>query len=191
MVQGIFYLKSGSGKGHGTATGTRREPIPGGLGIASLLCTVPVVAPQPPPVEQSGESSQCRSHKTFRRRRAGVDVWCGGLSSTETFERSLQGCIYGVSRASCSGCGVVYPKRFSRSVFVESSGSGKGHATATGTRREPIPGGLCIASLLCTVPVVAPQPPPLEQRGYSSQSKSHKTFRWRRAGVDVWCGGLS
>ena len=53
----FFYLKSGSGKGHGTATGTRREPIPGGLGIASLLCTVPVAAPQPLPLEHRGYST--------------------------------------------------------------------------------------------------------------------------------------
>src|SRR5690554_7479507 len=39
-----------SGRSHGTATGTRREPILGGLSIASLLCTVPVAVSQPLPV---------------------------------------------------------------------------------------------------------------------------------------------
>src|SRR5690554_413206 len=61
-------------------------------------------------------------------------------------------------------------------AFTENNDSGKGHGTASGTRREPILGGLGIASLLCTVPVAAPQPLPLEHRGYSSQSKIPQNF---------------
>src|SRR5690554_11498 len=49
-LQDAFTENNDSGRGHGTTSGTRREPIPGGLGIASLLCTVPVAAPQPLPL---------------------------------------------------------------------------------------------------------------------------------------------
>src|SRR5690554_6965976 len=57
-------------------------------------------------------------------------------------------------------------------AFTENNDSGRGHGTASGTRRKPIPGGLGIASLLCTVPVAAPQPLPLRHRGYFSQLNS-------------------
>ena len=50
---------------------------------------------------------------------------------------------------------------------------------------------LGIASLLCTVPVAAPQPLPLRHRSFTHQSTFHQTFRWHRAGVGVWCEGLS
>src|SRR5690554_3350715 len=54
-------------------------------------------------------------------------------------------------------------------AFTENNDSGRGHGTTSGTRREPLPGGLGIASLLCTVPVATPQPLPLRHRGYFNQ----------------------
>src|SRR5690554_6106316 len=53
-------------------------------------------------------------------------------------------------------------------AFTENNDSGRGYGTASGTRREPIPGGLGIASLLYTVPVAAPQPLPLRHRSFTT-----------------------
>src|SRR5690554_3179780 len=60
-LQDAFTENNDSGRGHGTASGTRREPILGGLGIASLLCTVPVAAPQPLPFRHRVDFNQLNS----------------------------------------------------------------------------------------------------------------------------------
>src|SRR5690554_2269686 len=96
--------------------------------------------------------------------------------------RRLRDCVSGVNNQKCY---------LFEEGKTEGGGEGKGHGTASETRRKPIPGGLGIASLLCTVPVTAPQPLPLEHRGYSSQFTFHQTFRWHRAGAVEWCEGLS
>src|SRR5690554_1074 len=90
-LQDAFTENNDSGRCHGTASGTRREPIPGGLGIASLLCTVPAAAPQPLPLEH-------HSYTTCLTAATGQGSSCGVRDSLK------QGCLSEVYKDVFTAC---------------------------------------------------------------------------------------